>query len=67
MHPALNVEAFDGCCDMTACQHLNRLFQLRVTLSQDLIQLHRAHPGFLKLRKWTASLYGFMLTYIAHE
>ncbi len=67
MHSALDIKAFDCPCDMTARQHLNCLFQLRVTLPQDLIQLHRVHPGFLKLRKWTASLYGFMLTYIAHE
>ncbi len=67
MHSALNVEAFDCRCDMTTRQHLNRLFQFRVTLSQNLIQLYRVHPRFLKLCEGTASLYTFMLTHIANQ
>ncbi len=67
MHSALDIEAFDGLCDMTARQHFNRFFQFWVTLSQNLIQLYRVHPGFLKLREGTPSFDTFMLTYIANE
>jgi hypothetical protein len=52
---------------MTARQHLNRFFQLWITLAQNLIQLYRVHPRFLKLREGTASLYALMLTNIAHK
>jgi hypothetical protein len=52
---------------MTAPQHLNRVFQLWVTLSQNFIQLYRMHPRFLELREGTASLYALMLTNIAHQ
>src|SRR5580700_12250955 len=67
MHSALNVEAFDCCCDMTTRQHLHSLFQLRVPLTHNLIELHRGHPRFLKLREGAASLHAFMLTHIANQ
>ena len=67
MYSTLNVEAFDGRCDMTVRQHLNCCFQPRVTLSQNLIQLYRVHSRFLKLRERAASLNTFMLTHIANE
>jgi hypothetical protein len=52
---------------MPTSQHLDSLFQLRITLTQNLIQLHRMHPGFLKLRKRTTSLHTLVLTHIAHK
>jgi len=67
MHSALHVETFDGRCDMTARQHFNRLFQLWITLSQNLIQLYRVHPRFLKLSEGPTSLHTFMLTHIANQ
>ncbi len=67
MYSALNIEAFDGRCDMTVRQHLNRCFQLRVTLSQNLIQLYRVHSRFLKLCKGAASVNAFMLMHIANQ
>jgi hypothetical protein len=52
---------------MATRQHLDSLFQLRVPLTQNLIELHGGHPRFLKLREGTASFYAFMLANIANQ
>jgi hypothetical protein len=45
---------------------LDRLFQLRVALPHDLIELYRLHARVLKLGEDASRLYGLMLPGIAH-
>ncbi len=66
MHATLDVEAFDCRCNVTPCQHLNRL-ELGVSLTQNLIKLHRGHTCFLKLCEWASGLDAFMLANIAES
>ena len=66
MHAALPVETFDCGPNLTVSQLLNGLLQLRVALPHNLVQLHRAHSRFLKLREGTACLNCFMLARVAY-
>src|ERR1700679_3616320 len=66
MNTTLPVEILDCGSNLTVSQLLDSLLQLRVALPHNLIQLHRAHSRFLKLRKGAACFDGLMLARVAY-
>ena len=48
-------------------QQLDRRFEGRVFLANDLVELRGAHPGFLQLLKWTACLDTLMLARVPDQ
>jgi hypothetical protein len=67
MHTTLLVKAFYCGSNMAACKLLDNLFQLWITLANDVIQSGRPHTGFLQLRERTASFNGLMLAAISDQ
>lgn len=67
MDSALPLQTSDRLSNFTASELLDDLFQLRVTLAHDFIQLHRLHASFLQLGKRSAGLDGFMLARISDQ
>ena len=67
MDPALLLQALDGFSDFTARQLLNCLFQLRIALPHDLIELEGLHAGILQLREDAAGFDRFMLARVANQ
>ena len=64
---ALPLERFERGGNVTSGKLLDGRFQSRVFLADNLVELGRAHPGFLQLLEWTASLDALMLANVADE
>ena len=67
MHAALAVEIADGLAHFATRKLLHGLFERRVFLPDDLIQVRRANPRFLQLRIGPASFDRLMLPRVADE
>ena len=67
MDSSLLLQAPDSFSDVATRKLLDRLFQLRITLPHDLIELERLHAGILQLRKDAAGFNRLMLARIADK
>jgi len=67
VHTALLVKTFDSTLDISPRELLNDRFQLRITLSHDLVEMSRVDSGFLKLVIRPTGVDGFMLADVADE
>jgi hypothetical protein len=67
MHATLLVKALNGGPHLPACQLVDDMLQLWITLPYDVVQRSRTHPCFLKLRKRTPRFDGLMLTTVSHQ
>lgn len=67
MDAALSLQVLYGLAYLSTRKLLDHLFQLRVFLAHDLVQLHRFHAGVLELRERTPGLDRLMLPPIANQ
>jgi hypothetical protein len=67
MDAALPLHPGDSLSHLAARKLLDGLFQLRVSLADNLLQLHRLHARVLELGKDAARLDGFMLASVAYQ
>jgi hypothetical protein len=67
VHTALLPEIVNRLVHMAVGELLNGLFQCRVFLANDFVQVRRVHSRFLKLLKRLPSLYSLVLPGVTHE
>src|ERR1039458_1152570 len=67
MAAALPLQPGDSLSHLATRKLLDGLFQLRIALADNLLQLHCLHARVLELGKDAARLYGFMLAGVAYQ
>ena len=67
LHAALLLERVERGGDLARCQHFDGGFQRRVFLANDLVELGRAHSGFLQLLERAARFDALMLASVADQ
>src|ERR1035441_1690444 len=67
MDAALPLQPGNSLSHLAARKLLDGLFQLRIALADDLLQLHRLHARVLELSEDAARLDGFMLASVAYQ
>src|SRR5271166_3005781 len=67
LHPALAVQIFDGCVHLATGELLHSLFERRVLLAHDLVQMCGSHSGLLQLVVGPSGPDGFVLSHVAHK
>src|ERR1035441_6780770 len=67
MDAALPLQPGNSLSHLAARKLLDGLFQLRIALADNLLQLHRLHARVLELGKDAARLDGFMLASVAYQ
>jgi hypothetical protein len=67
MHPALSIKASDCGFNLATRQLLNGQLQLRITLSNDLVECCRPHSGLLKLCEGPSCLDRLVLPSVSNK
>src|SRR5271165_6316881 len=67
LHPALAVQIFYGCVNFATGELLHSLFERRVLLAHDLVQVRGSHSGLLQLVVGPSGPDGFVLSHVAHK
>ena len=57
----------NGVSHLAPRQLFDHLFQFRVFLAYNFVELHRLHARFLKLREDATGFHRFMLARVAHQ
>src|SRR5437764_405041 len=67
MNAALISQLADRFADPPLREVLSDLLELRIALTDDLVEMRGAHPGVLELLERTPGIDGLMLASVAHE
>src|SRR5271157_3756866 len=67
LHTPLEVQIFYGCVNLATGELLHSLFERRVLLAHDLVQVRGSHSGLLQLVVGPSGPDGFVLSHVAHK
>src|SRR5260370_29301008 len=67
MDAALLLQVSQGLSNLTACELVHCMFECRISLTHDFIQMSGPHPSFLELLERPPCFNPLMLAYVTYE